>query len=169
MDPATLIALVLRCAPDVHPQTVQAIVAVESSFNPHAIGVVGGVLQRQPRSRAEALATAQALQARGWNFSVGLSQINRSNLSRLGLTLSSAFQPCTNLAALQAVLRECYGRALGVSAAPQVAVRDALSCYYSGNFRTGYRDGYVDRVVAAVGLRPAALRHGNPPPHTEAP
>ena len=65
------------CAPLVHPATAQALVVeVESGFNPHAIGVVGGALERQPRSRAEALATARRLQRSGWNFSVGLAQIN---------------------------------------------------------------------------------------------
>ena len=69
-----------------HAHTVHALVAVESSFNPHAIGVVGGVLQRQPRTPGEARATANALQRDGWNFSVGLAQINRHNFQRLGLT-----------------------------------------------------------------------------------
>ena len=56
----------------------RALVSVESAFNPWAIGVVGGAL-RQPRTRAEALATAKALQDAGWNFSVGLGQINVGN------------------------------------------------------------------------------------------
>ena len=64
-------------------------------------------LVRQPRTRAEALATARALQAAGWNFSVGLAQINLRNFERLGLSLESAFEPCNNLAAMQTVLVEC--------------------------------------------------------------
>ena len=59
MDPATFLSLVLACAPQVHPDTARALVQVESSFNPWAIGVVGGSLDRQPHDRAEALATAQ--------------------------------------------------------------------------------------------------------------
>ena len=73
--------------------------------------MVGGALVRQPRHRAEALATAKALQAAGWNFSVGLGQINVGNFERLGLTLDSAFEPCTNLGAMQSVLAECFDRA----------------------------------------------------------
>ena len=147
MDTPTLLALAARCAPHVHATTVQAIVAVESGANPYAIGVVGGVLWRQPRHRAEAIATADALQAAGWNFSVGLGQINLGNFNRLGLTTGSAFEPCTNLAALQAVLGECFGRTNGDA---QTALRRALSCYYSGNFSTGFHHGYVGRVVAAT-------------------
>ena len=149
MDTATFSALALACAPAVHASTAQALVTVESSFNPHAIGVVGGVLDRQPRNRAEALATANRLQALGWNFSVGLAQINVHNFERLGLTTATAFDPCENLRAMQAVLAECFERS-APGAPPQIALRQALSCYYSGNFVTGFRQGYVQRVAHAV-------------------
>ena len=149
MDTNTFAALALACAPLVHANTAQALVAVESSFNPHAIGVVGGVLERQPRNRAEALSTAGFLQANGWNYSVGLAQINVRNFDRLGLTADTAFDPCENLRAMQAVLAECFDRSTA-NASPQSALRQALSCYYSGNFITGFRHGYVERVVRAA-------------------
>jgi type IV secretion system protein VirB1 len=104
MDASVFLALALACAPQVHADTARALVSVESAFNPWAIGVVGGALVRQPRHRAEALATAKALRDAGWNFSVGLGQINVGNFERLGLTLESAFEPCANLTAMQAVL-----------------------------------------------------------------
>ena len=150
MEPASFLALLAACAPAVHADTARALVAVESAFNPHAIGVVGGVLQRQPRTRAEALATARKLFSDGWNFSVGLAQINVRNFQRLGIDIDSAFEPCTNLAAMQTVLGECHERAAREQVAPQHALRRSLSCYYSGNFSTGFRSGYVRRVVAAV-------------------
>ena len=87
MDIAAFIALALACAPQVHPDTARAIVVVESAFNPYAIGVVGGALERQPRTRAEALATVKELDTRRWNYSVGLGQINVSNFGRLGTVL----------------------------------------------------------------------------------
>lgn len=157
MDNATFLALALACAPQVHPTTAQALVSVESSFNPYAIGVVGGALVRQPRTRAEALATIDTLRAAGWNYSVGLGQINVANFARLGLTPATALDPCTSLTAMQAVLAECYLRALP-KAESQTALRRALSCYYSGNFVTGMRHGYVGRVVASarsLAARPA--------------
>ena len=149
MDITTFSGLVLACAPLVHPVTAQALVTVESGFNPHAIGVVGGALERQPRNRAEALATSARLQASGWNFSVGLAQINVHNFERLGLTTATAFDPCENLRAMQAVLIKCLDRS-APAAQPQSALRLALSCYYSGNFVTGFRHGYVQRVARAV-------------------
>ena len=149
MDATTFSALAMACAPLVHASTTQALVAVESSFNPHAIGVVGGVLDRQPRNLAEALATASHLQANGWNFSVGLAQINLRNFERLGLNATTAFGPCENLRAMQKVLAECFERS-SQKALPQPALRQALSCYYSGNFVTGFRHGYVQRIALAM-------------------
>jgi type IV secretion system protein VirB1 len=165
MNGAAFLTLALACAPQVDAGTARALVAVESGFNPHAIGVVGGALLRQPRTRGEALVTARALQANGWNFSVGLAQINQSNFGRLGLSLETAFEPCTNLTAMQAVLTDCFDRAERVDArltalspTPQRALRRSLSCYYSGNFQTGFRHGYVRRVeVAALRIPQEAL------------
>lgn len=148
MDTATFLAIALACAPQVHPETAHAIASIESSFNPYAIGVVGGQLDRQPRTKAEALATIEALHRAGWNYSVGLGQINVGNFARLGLTPVTALDPCTSLTAMQSVLAECYARAASTSAA-QKALRHALSCYYSGNFTTGMRHGYVRKVVLA--------------------
>ncbi len=158
MDASVFLALALACAPQVHADTARALVSVESAFNPWAIGVVGGALVRQPRHRAEALATAKALRDAGWNFSVGLGQINIGNFDRLGLTVESAFEPCANLAAMQAVLAECFDRASGSApkAVEQVALRQALSCYYSGNFDTGISHGYVRKVVVAARAVPTA-------------
>ena len=72
------------------------------------------------------------------------------NFDRLGLTVTTAFEPCPNLAAMQAVLLDCYQRASTLGAAPQRALRQALSCYYSGNFSTGFAHGYTRRVVRAA-------------------
>jgi len=144
------IELVAACAPRIHPATAAALVRVESSFNPYAIGVVDGLLARPPRRRAEAIATAAALQRDGWNFSVGLAQINVHRWPSVGLTLETAFDPCANLRAMQEILIECFARAKPARARDQDALGAALSCYYSGDFETGLRQGYVRKVVAAA-------------------
>jgi type IV secretion system protein VirB1 len=159
MDSLTFATLITACAPLVHPTTAHALVAVESGFNPHAIGVVHGALERQPRSAPEAVATAVTLQAEGRNFSIGLAQINVGNLKPLGLTIHEAFDACRNLSAMQAILGACFDGAGGES--PQRDLRRALSCYYSGNFTTGFRHGYVGRVVMAA--RPASAGVRGPP------
>ena len=152
MDTAIFLSLALACAPHVHIETAQALVAIESSFNPWAIGVVGARLERQPGNEAEAVATARALQEGGWNFSVGLAQINVGNLARLSLTLEEGFDPCRNLTAMQSVLLSCFDRARAADRAStsQTSLRQALSCYYSGNFVTGQREGYVNRIARVV-------------------
>jgi type IV secretion system protein VirB1 len=149
MDATAFLRIAAVCAPLVAPGTALALAQVESSLNPFAIGVVGGKLLRQPRTLAQALRTARQLASDGWSYSVGLAQINQANFGRLGLSVESAFDPCVNLRAMQSVLADCYSRGSD-ERQPQQRLRDALSCYYSGNFSTGYRHGYVKRVASAA-------------------
>lgn len=134
----------MACADLAVPAEVMHHVAkVESSFNPFAIGVVGGRLARQPRSLGEALSTARMLEQEGYNFSLGIAQVNRYNLDKQGLdSYEKAFDICPNVQAGSRILAECYSR----------SGQDwgkAFSCYYSGNFTTGFRHGYVQKVVAS--------------------
>jgi type IV secretion system protein VirB1 len=158
MDHNAFLLLAVACAPLVHPSTTSAIVSVESSFNPYAIGVVQGVLERQPRTRNEAIATARSLEAGGWNYSAGLAQINVRHFARLGLDAASVFDACPNLSAMQVVLSECFHR-YG-DRPEQTALRRALSCYYSGNPVTGFDHGYVQRVVT-IARRPGVIHLHN--------
>jgi type IV secretion system protein VirB1 len=147
---ADLPTLVAQCAPGVHPVTMQAVVHAESGGNPYAIGVIGGHLVRQPRTLNEALATMDALERTGWNYSVGLAQVNRGHFAEYGLIGAAVFDACRNLQAGADILARCYARAASRTHVSQAALRDGLSCYYSGNFQTGYRAGYVQRVVMSV-------------------
>src|SRR5690625_4145763 len=79
-EPLPFEQLAAECAPDVHPTTLKAVVTTESSWNPYAIGVVNGYLEHQPRTLDEAIATAYELEEQGYNFSLGLGQVNRQNL-----------------------------------------------------------------------------------------
>lgn len=119
---------------------MEHVVRVESSFNPWAIGVVGARLARQPASLEEAVATASQLERDGYNFSLGLAQVNRHNLAAQGLeSYEQAFAACPNLAAGARILADCHRRAGGDWG-------KAFSCYYSGNFVRGFKDGYVQKV-----------------------
>lgn len=135
----------LACGPLAVPNEIMAhVVQVESSRNPYAIGVVGGRLLRQPRNLDEAVATVRMLEEGGYNYSIGLAQVNRVNFTRFGLQDPKAgFDVCNNLAAGAKILAECFQRNEG-------RWGDAFSCYYSGNPRTGYEHGYVQRVFAAM-------------------
>jgi len=141
-----LTAIDLSTCPNlaVPAEVMQHVAQVESGNNPFAIGVVGGRLQRQPRNLAEATATARMLERRGYNYSLGIAQVNRANLGHYGLhTYARAFDRCSNLQAGASILANCFARARGDWG-------KAFSCYYSGNFVTGYRDGYVQRVYASM-------------------
>lgn len=153
-----------QCAPTVAPQTMAAIVQVESSRNPFAIGVVGGKLQRQPKTQAEAVATAKALEADGWNFSVGVAQVNRHNLPKFSLTYEDAFDACANVRVGSKILEECFSRALPRSEGDQQrALQAAFSCYYSGNFKRGFQPdragepSYVQKVLAQANVDTKAI------------
>ncbi|WP_343226201.1 lytic transglycosylase domain-containing protein [Lysobacter sp. 5GHs7-4] len=135
-------------------EVMHHVVRVESSYNPYAIGVVGGRLVRQPRSLPEALATVRMLEGKGYNFSLGLAQVNRYNLAKYGLdSYEKAFEACPNLQAGSRILAECYGRSSGDWG-------KSFSCYYSGNFVTGYRHGYVQKVYASMGAKAAPASDG---------
>ena len=160
-----LAALVLTCAPLVAQDTARALIQVESGGNPFAIGVVGGALVRQPANLPEALATVAALEAAGWNYSVGLGQINKRNFERYGLSPATAFDPCANLNAMQGILGDCFSRASRRAdhhTTTQAALRDAFSCYYSGNFMTGHLHGYVGKVLAAWSSKPLTFVSTHP-------
>jgi type IV secretion system protein VirB1 len=148
--------LAKQCAPTVAPQTMAAIVHVESGYNPYAIGVVKGRLARQPKNIHEAVATAKSLQAAGYNFSLGIAQVNRYNLPKYGINYEQAFNPCSNLTAGSKILESCYTKAINDGwGEGQPALKAAFSCYYSGNFKRGFKPdvrgtSYVQRVVAGA-------------------
>jgi type IV secretion system protein VirB1 len=153
-----LLAHIERCAPDVDRLTMHAIVRVESGGHPWVININRGYqLVRQPRSQAEAAVTARHLVRLGYDIDAGHGQINSSNWSRLGLSADNVFDRCTNLRAAQAVLVDCFKRA--PSRNPQMALREALSCFNTGSFTGGFHNGYVTRVLRAA----AAIRSSTSP------
>lgn len=155
------LALALECAPTVAPQTMEAIVSVESTFNPYAIGVVGGRLARQPKNQEEAVATARQLASEGWNFSLGAAQVNRYNLPKYNIDYAEAFDVCTSLRVGSKILEDCYVRASKRTKDEQAALQQAFSCYYSGNFTRGFKPdkagepSYVQKVLASARVESA--------------
>jgi type IV secretion system protein VirB1 len=150
MATSDLHTVAAECAPGVALSTLRAIYTVESAGNPYAIGVVGGRLKRQPTGLAEAVSTAHELQRRRIRFSAGAAQIYVGNWPTLGLNAVSVFDPCTNLRSAAHLLQDCFQRAGTSATTAQDRLRRAISCYYSGNFHTGFSHGYVQKVVAAA-------------------
>lgn len=154
------IELAKVCAPDVHVSTLAAVVRHESKFDPLVIHVNGkpGRLIR-PKTREDAIDEVRTLLAKGASFDAGYGQINNANWQRLGITPENVFDPCTNLRAAQAVLVECYQGANKKLNGPS-ALFAALSCYNTGNYKSGLSNGYVRSVVAGAGATVPAIPAG---------
>lgn len=147
--------LLQHCTNGVHPVVMHGIISQESSFNPFAIGVVNGRLSYQPKTHSQAVAAVHALRSAKKNYSMGLAQVNQMHMKRFGFTPESIFQPCANVKAGATIFKECHRLAkmkLGNSANSYGA---ALSCYYSGNFQTGFKRYGRDKLpyVTAVAQR----------------
>ncbi|MGG5964819.1 lytic transglycosylase domain-containing protein [Salmonella enterica] len=145
LSTSAFLALSLRCAASIHPDTAQEIARIESGFNPYAIGVVGQQKGIFPKDINDALSHVKILKAQGKNYSVGLMQINQSNFNKYNVTEEQLFNPCTNLSVFEKIITDCYQRG--------GTLKRALSCYYSGNFETGQRPektfsntSYIQRI-----------------------
>ena len=144
----TLDDLVRQCAPAVSPNTLLAIMHTESQFKPLALHVNGELrLQRAPARTAEAIAWSTWLIRHGHSVDMGLMQINSRNLTRLQMTVADAFEPCRNIQAAAAILTEQYLVAAQLHKDSTDAVLAAISAYNTGNFRDGFRNGYVAKVL----------------------
>lgn len=134
----------LGCTIVAPPEQMSAIVRVESSGHQFAIGVVGHDLSRQPQSVQEARDLVRVLKEGRYNYSVGLAQVNQSNFAKYNLNEANLFDRCANLQVGAEILNDCY--------AHHKDWAKAYSCYYSGNAITGFRHGYVDKVLKNIDL-----------------
>lgn len=143
--------MVARCAPDVSPITITALIDTESARNPYAVANVSDGESKSFKSRGTALAYVNNLERLGKTYSAGLMQIYSKNFKSYGLTNESVFDSCENLKAGSKILIENYSKQSGDNV--QKNIRNALSRFYSGNDERGYVreykvDGksYVQRV-----------------------
>lgn len=154
------IALIQQCSPQIDPIVAQAIVRTESSFNPFAIGVNSGSRISQPQNYNQAVVTAKQLIKDGANIDLGLAQINSNNLNWLQLSIEEAFNPCSNLKAMQVVYNHCYARAGNTGLGTRM--QRAFSCYNTGNMQKGFRNGYVNKATKNYNeLRPIVINAYN--------
>ncbi len=142
-----LLTLVLACAPFVSSNTMMAIMRQESGGNFWAIGVNGNHRFVKPDNYQVAVSEARRLIAAGASIDMGLMQINSKTMAGLGLTIEQVFDPCTNVYAGGVVLTRNYVKASGQIGDPQSALLAAISAYNTGNFRAGFKNGYVRQVL----------------------
>lgn len=151
MDPTP--ALIQKCAPQVAPETVAAVIRTESGGNPLAININyrRTRLARRASSMTEAIGWAKWLIQHGYNIDMGLMQVNSRQLQRLKLSVDHIFDPCTNISAGSRILTENYLKARDKYGHGQNALFASLSAYNTGHFQRGIKNGYVSRVVRNAG------------------
>lgn len=146
-------ALLLACAANVAPITLEAVIRVESHGNLLALNV-NGLAGPQPHpATAEAAARIAAAYVRqGYSVDIGLMQINSRNLAALGLTIEQVLEPCENVRAGGTILTANYAEAMQHDSEGQPALKAALSAYNTGNFWRGFENGYVARYYGPGGV-----------------
>ncbi|HGM7400861.1 TPA: lytic transglycosylase domain-containing protein [Serratia marcescens] len=151
----TFIALAMQCAASVHPDTAMDVVRVESGFNPYAIAEIipksqrmkdgKSVISHMPSNKFDALSIVKAIEEKKRRYSVGLMQITSTNFKQFNVDAEKLFDPCTNLSVFEKIITDCYTRGK--------TLKNALSCYYTGNFDAGKKKesefnqtSYVERI-----------------------
>jgi len=90
--------LAQNCAPSIAVADLAAIVQVQSNFNPYVIRMTSGqVLEIQPKSLDEAVATATSLVLKGEDIEMGLAGVTMETLNATGNGIKDAFDTCKNL------------------------------------------------------------------------
>ena len=139
----------LACAPNVAPSTLDAIIRTESGGNPLALHVNGAGEQPPPARDATAAAGIAASYVEGgYSVDVGLMQVNTRNLTATRNTLEQALDPCTNIVLGSTILSSFYAAATRARTNEPDALLAALSAYNTGDFRRGFTNGYVARVLS---------------------
>jgi type IV secretion system protein VirB1 len=132
---------------------MKAIITTESKGNPLAINLNGYRngrrirLSYQPHSFSQAISWIKYLDQHDYNFDIGIAQVNIKNIHAFGLSATQALDICTNLQMASMILKHDYNNALKVVKNNQLAVRLAISAYNTGNYQTGFSNGYVNRVI----------------------
>ena len=150
-------ALLERCAPQVSPVTMAALVAQESGGDPYALDDDSTHIVYHPVSYAGATRLAAQLIGAGHSVDLGLAQVNSGWLAPLRLTAAEVLEPCENLRAGSLILLRAW-RAAGAGPVPGAPPRAkrlarALAIYHSGN-----PSSLAGRQYAAETYRHAGVR-----------
>lgn len=147
-----LYALSKQCSPHVAPVTMVTLVKTESRGNPIALGLNGARLKFQPKNESQAIAWVKYLDKHGYNFDVGLGQVNIINIRKYKLSPEQLLNPCLNLKVSADILTKNYIAARKTTSDPQLALRKALSAYNTGNQSRGFQNGYVTKILYNIPL-----------------
>lgn len=138
-------------------EIIAAIVKVESGGNPWAININsknGTKLLYQAKTEEQAKAWVRWFVQNGYNIDIGLGQINIKNIQKNGINPELMLEPCANLTMAGQILKSNYIAAAKTSSNTDDAVKKAISAYNTGNFRNGFSNGYVGKVLAKYNGEP---------------
>jgi type IV secretion system protein VirB1 len=113
---AALAAIIHACTPQaagkplVPVELVASIAEHESGLDPWALHDNADGNQYRPATFGDAVAVAKRLIAEGHSVDIGVMQVNSANLSRTGLTVETAFDPCQSVRAGSTILSEGMSR-----------------------------------------------------------
>jgi type IV secretion system protein VirB1 len=138
------------CAPQVAPETIAAIIRVESAGNMLTVAPNGGPMVRRAVDAADAAQIARYAIAYSKSVDLGLMQVNSRNLAALGYQVEDMFDPCKNIRAGATILAADYAAAVVRFGEGQDALRVALSLYNTGDFERGFANGYVAKYYGSV-------------------
>lgn len=140
----------LQCSdPYAHSSVIKAIVKVESGGDPWAINInkKGVRLLAKPKTREQAQAWINWFVKNSYNIDIGIAQINIKNIQKMKLNPSDLLDPCLNLKVAGQILLSNYKNSAKQAKNSDDAVRLAISAYNTGNFRSGFDNGYVNKVM----------------------
>src|SRR3954453_5973773 len=150
-----------------------AIASVESGFNPYAIRMNSSArgstgLSRQPTTKQEAVAKANALSLAGHDLDLGLMGLPAASFAAYGITIEQAFDVCTSLRVASTRLK-MLTKAAEMRGLPRAkADQDALAAYFGNGDaelahlthpldRNGWLAALVDALAFAASM-PACCR-----------
>jgi type IV secretion system protein VirB1 len=134
------------CGPWVHPDTIAAIVAVESSGHPWAIGTPHGAYF--PSTRREAARVLARMLRSESSVDIGLMQINSQWIDRLHIAPERLLDPCFNVRIGAAILAENFVDA----ARPGRTLLETLAAALS-RFNSGSETGAVSYAAKVLSVR----------------
>jgi type IV secretion system protein VirB1 len=147
-------AIIQKCAVDVAPSTMTALVRAESGLWPWSIDDdTTGKSYHLPTENA-AIAMARTLRAQGHSFDLGLAQVNTSNVPA-GWSFRQAFSPCANVRVGSHILWADYQHAAASWGPGLTALEHSLEAYNSGQNYGDLR--YVAAVEHAAGYAVPAI------------
>ena len=143
--------LLSKCGGGVHPDTLNAIIEVESNHNTLAIYDNTTGTSYRPLSKEQAIYFTEILLSAGHSIDIGLMQINSLHLKRLNINYKNLFDPCYNVGIGTKILTDFYREhaSKNPSDKPDVTLLKALSSYNTGSPHKGKK--YVQKILKAAG------------------